>query len=49
MYGWMDGSTGGFGEGAPAAFAVGADVVDEALVFLFGPGAFVGVRFFTAR
>lgn len=39
----------GFGEGAPAAFAMDADVIDEALVFFFGPSAFVGVSFLTAR
>ena len=39
---------GGFGEGAPAALAVGADVGDEAVVFRFGPRAFVGVGFITA-
>lgn len=42
-------NTGGFGEGTPASLAVDADVVDEALVFLFGPSAFIGVGFLTAR
>lgn len=42
-------STGLFGEGAPATFAMDADVVDEALVFFFGPSALVGVSFLTAR
>ena len=40
---------GGFGEGAPAAFAVGSDVGDEAIIFFFGPCSFVGVCFLTAR
>ena len=40
---------GGLGEGPPAAFAVVAYVGDEALVFFFGPCAFVGVGLFTAR
>lgn len=41
--------TGCFGKGAPGAFAVEIDVIYEALVFLFGPSAFVGVCFLTAR
>jgi len=40
---------GSLGEGPPAAFAVKADVSDEALVFFLGPRAFVGVGLFTAR
>ena len=39
---------GGFGEGAPAALAVGPDVGDEAVVFLLCPCAFVSVSFLTA-
>ena len=42
-------STSLFGEGAPATFAMDADVVDEALVFFFSPCALVGVSFLTAR
>lgn len=34
-----------FREGAPAAFAMGADVGDEAVVFLFRPRPFVRVCF----
>lgn len=41
--------TGLFGKGAPATFAMDTDVVDEALVFFFGPSALVGVSFLTAR
>ena len=40
---------GGFGEGAPAALAVSADVGDQPVVFLFRPRPFVRVGFLTAR
>lgn len=39
----------GFGERTPATFAMDANIVDETLVFFFGPSAFVGVCLFTAR
>nr|GMC78325.1 hypothetical protein BHM03_00060017 [Ipomoea batatas] len=41
--------SGGFGEGAPATFAVGSDVSYKAFVFFFSPSALVGVSFLTAR
>lgn len=41
--------SGGFGERAPAALAVGSDVSDEPVVFLFRPRPFVRVSFLTAR
>lgn len=40
---------GGLGKRPPAALAVGSDVRDEAIIFFFGPGSFVGVSFLTAR
>lgn len=44
-----DDGTCSLGEGTPTALAVEADVVDEALIFVFGPRAFVGVGFLAAR
>lgn len=41
--------TGGFGERAPTALAVSANIGDEAIVFFFGPSTFVGMSFLTAR
>lgn len=41
--------TSGFGEGAPAALAVAADVVDEALILVLGPSPSVRVRLLAAR
>lgn len=41
--------TSSFRKGTPAAFTMGADVTDEALVFFLSPSTFVGVGFFTAR
>lgn len=41
--------TGGLGERAPAALAVGSDVGDEAVVFLLTPRSLVGVRSLAAR
>lgn len=41
--------TGSFGERPPAAFAVGLDVADEAVVLLLGPSTFVGVLFLATR
>lgn len=38
-----------FREGTPAALTMSPDVIDEALVFFFSPGSFVGVGFLTAR
>lgn len=40
---------GGFGQRAPAAFAVGPDVSDETIIFFFSPSPFVCVSFLTAR
>jgi len=40
---------GGFGERAPATFAVSSDVSYEAIVFFFGPCTFVCVCFLTTR
>ena len=42
-------NTSGFGESAPTALAMEADVIDKALVFIFGPSALVGVGFLAAR
>lgn len=36
-------------ESSPTAFTMDTNVIDEALIFIFGPSAFVGVGFFTAR
>lgn len=36
-----------FGEGSPIAITISFDVVDEALVFLFGPCTYVGVGHLT--
>ena len=40
---------GGFGERAPAAFAVSSNISYEAIIFFFGPCTFVCVSFFAAR
>ena len=37
------------GEGTPTAFTMNSDVINELLVFLLGPRAFVGAFFVTAR
>lgn len=38
----------GLGKGTPAAFAVGSNVSNEAVVFFFGPGPFVGMSLLAA-